>query len=500
MEKKEELAKSKPNASWDIWKPFWISLAFALGMLVRVSLDQSDEIPLFKLSKHSTPTSSKFSAIKSFVGEEYYQKINTDSMEELAIEDMVDHLDPYSAYFSAKQQNDHLLALQGNHKGIGIEYQVIDDSVYVTRIIPNGPASNSKLKLGDIILEANDSIISGIEKEGLAIHKTLVGEENSILRLKVKSLDGRLAQLDIKRGSYEIPSIDPPIKLAKNILYLKINHFSSKVYGDFMKYLENNLDHTQPTNLIIDVRDNPGGILQEVTKMLSQLITDKGVLLVYTDGENQQKNEYTSTGKAFFNLGKIAVLINQNSASASEVLAGSLQDHDRAVIVGNNSFGKGLVQTDREFEDGSAVKLTISKYYLPSGRCIQRPLNEKEKSENAKSKKEFFTAKGRKMTEGEGIQPDIRLVDAKNDSLQNLIFEINKIAFKLARKNKFQYLIQINWSPILSQNPVILRHFNTKTTETLAETAFIKYCQNSKPSNEILVNEPYIKAATQSFK
>ena len=104
------------------------------------------------------------------------------------------------------------------------------------------------------------------------------------------------------------------------------------------------------------------------------------------------------------------------------------------------------------------------------------------------------------MTEVEGIQPYILLVDAKNDSLQNLIFEINKIAFKLARKNKFQYLNQINWSPILSQNPVILRHFNTKTTETLAETAFIKYCQNSKPSNEILVNEPYIKAATQSFK
>ncbi|MBK9212048.1 MAG: hypothetical protein IPO14_03580 [Saprospiraceae bacterium] len=137
MEKREEVAKSKPNASWDIWKPLWISLAFALGMLVRVSLDQSDEIPLFKVSKHSIPTSSKFAAIKSFVGEEYYQKVNTDSMEELAIEEMVDHLDPYSTYFSAKQQNDHLLALQGNHKGIGIEYQVIEDSVYVTRIIPN---------------------------------------------------------------------------------------------------------------------------------------------------------------------------------------------------------------------------------------------------------------------------------------------------------------------------------------------------------------------------
>lgn len=397
----------------------------SLGVLIGLSLNGSQG--LIKKTNASS-SAKKLTELIEYIEAKYVDDVDTEAIVEDAIKEVMGNLDPHSSYINADQLASVNEQMEGNFEGIGVEFMTIDDTIVITQIMHSGPAKTAGLIEGDKILALGDSIIAGNNWTNDKIISVLKGPRNSIAELLILRGDEEM-NFDVKRDWITVNSIGSAYMLDEKTGYIKINRFSSRTYREFMSYLEHMVDNQNMINLMIDVRGNPGGYLKETVNILSQLFKEKSKMLVYTEGKNARRHEYKSTGKNFFEIEEIAVLIDKGSASGSEILAGAIQDYDRGTVVGRASFGKGLVQEQYPLSDGSALRLTVARYYTPSGRFIQKPYEDKNAYHNdlnnrfdsgALFNKDsvevidsliFTTEAGRVVYGGQGIFPDVFVAD-----------------------------------------------------------------------------------------
>ncbi len=302
----------------------------------------------------------------------YVDSVDEGKLVEDAIRGMLEKLDPHSAYSTAKEVKAMNESLEGSFEGIGVQFNMMEDTLVVIQTITNGPSEKVGIIPGDRIVAVNDTAIAGVKMSKEEIMRRLRGPKGTKANLKIVRL-GIKGQLPftVVRDKIPVYSLDASYIIRPRTGYIRIGNFGATTYDEFMKALEK-LQAQGIDDLIIDLQDNGGGYLQAAVNVINELL-EKGDMIVYTNGRATPRHEYHADGGTHPFKGRIAVLVNEFSASASEILSGAIQDQDRGIIVGRRSFGKGLVQRPIEFADGSMIRLTVAHYYTPSGRCIQKP-------------------------------------------------------------------------------------------------------------------------------
>lgn len=419
--------------NYSIGPKVWLPLAFALVLIggMYIGMNLKSEAPAMMVDRSApVPGSSvgqgKIEELIRYIEAKYVDDVDRDELIQEAIDEILKKLDPHSTYFTAEELAEATEQLEGSFDGIGVEFMVVDDTIIVVSPLAGGPSEAVGIMSGDKIISVEDSIIAGLEMSNRDIIHFLRGERGSEVKIGIqRGQENRLRYFSVTRDKIPMNSVDVSYMLDEKTGYIKINRFSATTYDEFMKGLEKLVEEEDLEDLVIDLRHNPGGYLQQATNILSQLFKDKDKLLVYTEGRSVGRNDYESSGRAFFNVDDVVVLIDEGSASASEILAGAIQDHDRGIIVGRRSFGKGLVQEQYKLRDGSALRLTVARYYTPSGRSIQKPysdldhynedmmgryesgeLTEADKMAIQDSTK-YYTADGHVVYGGGGLVPDI---------------------------------------------------------------------------------------------
>jgi len=356
-----------------VWLPLIFSVVMITGMFFGFRLHQeAGGQSFFKRDKKSS-LQQALDLIKT----KYVDKVGLDSLQDDAINEVMNHLDPHSVYIPASDVESANEELQGNFEGgIGIEFSRFDDTVHVLYVIPGGPSDKAGLHIGDKIVKINDSAIVMKGFSNNDIKNLIRGKGGSKVKLTV--LRGNTTQYYyVVRGTIPLPSLDASYMMDATTGYIKLNKFAETTYREFMQAMEN-LKNQGMQKLILDLRDNPGGFVDQATNIADEFL-DGDKLIVYTDGANVPRQEYTARKEGIFETGKLVVLVDELTASASEILTGALQDWDRASIIGRRTYGKGLVQGQYELNDGSEIRLTIARYYTPSGRSIQRPYDKGKK-------------------------------------------------------------------------------------------------------------------------
>jgi carboxyl-terminal processing protease len=313
----------------------------------------------------------KIAKVLQLVRQNYVDSVNVDSVEGVAANNLLQNLDPHSMYLPQQQAQAINEKLEGGFNGFGFEYQLLRDTLVVTQVYNNGPAAKAGLVSGDRIINVNNKKFAGTQLTPERVDKIFNDPKNAEMACIVLTPGDNISKIyKVKRGYVDMSSIDAYYMASPTIGYIKISKFASTTDNDFRRALVD-LRVLGMKKLILDIRGNGGGYLNTATALADEFLT-KGQLIVYTKGIHEPRTDYFATDSGEFQQGKLAVLIDEYSASASEILAGALQDLDRAVIIGRRSFGKGLVQEQFPFADGSAVNLTVARYYTPSGRSIQK--------------------------------------------------------------------------------------------------------------------------------
>lgn len=407
------------------WQPLILAVVLVLGIIIGDWMSNEPGKVIFKDRIIRTKSSAdKVSDVLKYIQAQYVDTVNMDQLTDVAVERIMEELDPHSYYIDRSEIKELNEKTEGDFEGIGIEFMMIDDTIFVIRTMDEGPAEKAGLQSGDQILEAGGiDMTTGLGLD--SIRDIVKGSSGSQIDLLVKrKLKDTVFEISVERARIPYHSVTHSFRVDSQTVYVKLAHFNGNAYKEFLQALEKHVLDERIERLIIDLRDNPGGYLQEVVKILSQLFREKEKLLVYTQGRNTQKVEYESTGLNFFDLGTVAVFMNEHSASASEIMAGALQDWERGIVVGRRSFGKGLVQEQFELSDGSAIRLTTAKYHTPAGRMIQRPYDDgkyEDYIEKRLKAGEFFakdsievvdsisfkTKRGNVLYSGKGIIPDI---------------------------------------------------------------------------------------------
>ena len=391
----------------------------------------------------------------------YVDTVNEDKLVEEAIRGMLESLDPHSSYTDAKETKELEEPLQGEFSGVGIQFNMSQDTLYVIQTVPGGPSERVGVLAGDRIIMVNDSIIAGVKMKNSDIQKRLRGKKGTQVTIKVKRAGVKeLITFRITRDNIPLHSIDACYMMDEHTGYLRISRFGAKTYDEMMDALKK-LSKQGMTQLIMDLSDNGGGYLNAATDMCNEFL-DRGQLLVYTEGENSPRSEAHANGWGEYKDLHMVVIVNQYSASAAEIFAGAMQDWDRAVVVGRRTFGKGLVQRPFRFDDGSMMRLTVARYYTPSGRCIQKPYDrgnkkayEKELLDRANEGEYYcldsiqindtvrYTTRlnGRTIYGGGGVMPDVYVpVDTSEHSTyyRDLSAKglISQFAIKYVDKNR----------------------------------------------------------------
>ena len=302
----------------------------------------------------------------------YVDSVDENKLVEDAIRGMLEKLDPHSSYSTAKEVKAMNESLEGSFEGIGVQFNMMEDTLVVIQTITNGPSEKVGIIPGDRIVAVNDTAIAGVKMSKEEIMRRLRGPKGTKANLKIVRL-GIKDQLPftVVRDKIPVYSLDASYVIRPRVGYIRIGNFGATTYDEFMQALEK-LQGQGIDDLIIDLQDNGGGYLQTAVKVVNELL-EKGDMIVFTNGRAAPRHEYHADGGSRPFKGRIAVLVNEFSASASEILSGAIQDQDRGIIVGRRSFRKGLVQRPIEFADGSMIRLTVAHYYTPSGRCIQKP-------------------------------------------------------------------------------------------------------------------------------
>ena len=364
----------------------------------------------------------------------------------------LESLDPHSSYIPISELQEVTESMQGNFEGIGVEFQIIKDTILVVSPISGGPSERQGILAGDKIVRVDTLNVAGVGFTNKDVLKTLKGKKGTevLLFIKRKNID-RLLEFNIVRDRIPITSVDVSYMVSSEVGYIKVNRFSGTTDQEFISALSQ-LKKSGMKKLILDLRSNPGGYLSAAINMADEFLPS-GRLIVYTEGNARSKRVYESTYQGQFQKESLVVLIDEGSASASEIVAGAIQDHDRGFIVGRRSFGKGLVQEQNQMSDGSAFRLTTARYFTPSGRSIQKPYSDDAEEYNQEASErydrgelyyedsvkvsdslKYFTEKGRVVYGGGGIYPDYFIpMDStgRSDWLFDLLAEniINTYAF-----------------------------------------------------------------------
>ena len=435
------------NNKTKIYLPLLLSVAIAFGIFLGSSLDyQKKTIAFFG----GTPQEKKIKRLINYIQFEYVDDVDTDSLLDGTIKNMLRKLDPHSVYISALEREGITETMNGKFVGIGIQFRLIKDSLTVIKVLENGPSLRAGIHAGDRILIANQDTLYGESMTTDYVLKTLKGEPNTRVDLEVfRKSENKVLSFTIDRGDVPIKSVDAHYMLNNDLGYIKINKFSATTYGEFKEALDGLLNEGMQ-KLVLDLRHNPGGYLQVATQIIDEFL-EEGKLIVFTKNKGSKIDNTYATSAGDFEDGHVFVLINGASASASEIVAGALQDNDKGTIVGRRSFGKGLVQQEMDLGDGSAVRLTVSRYYTPTGRSIQKPYdhegnddyyNEFEKrydhgelmnvdSIKVNDSLKYITPKGKVVYGGGGIIPDVFVpIDTtryfssrRNRNLNNFVFD-----------------------------------------------------------------------------
>lgn len=323
-------------------------------------------------------TAADFTPVKKLnyaeqIIENYYvDTVNQNSIVESAIVAMLKNLDPHSTYSNAEETRELTEPLQGNFSGIGIQFNMLTDTLYVVQTVAGGPSEKAGIIPGDRIIYAQDTLIAGVKMKNSQVMKLLRGPKGSIANIRVlrKGVPG-LLDFKLRRDLIPIYSIDASYMAAPEVGYVKISRFAESTAKELATALRK-LEAKGMKHLIIDLEDNGGGYLNAATD-IADMFLHRGDLVVYTKGDKTRPSQYITPSDGRYTGGRIVVMVNQYSASASEILAGAIQDQDRGVVAGRRTFGKGLVQRPFPFPDGSMIRLTIARYFTPSGRCIQKP-------------------------------------------------------------------------------------------------------------------------------
>lgn len=481
------------NSRLQIYLPLILAFVFVCGMLLGNRFNNTDDTAV-------SGNYSQLDAILSYIKDSYVDTVNTEKLRETSIQLMLEQLDPHSAYIPASDFSNANDPLIGNFQGIGIEFRVLKDTVIVMNVIPGGPSAKTGLRAGDKILKVNNKSIAGIKINSDNVVKLLKGPKGTKVTVHIKrSHITKLLPFTITRDIIPLYSVDTYYMLDASTGYVKVSRFAETTADEFHNALVM-LNKNKMNHLIIDLRGNSGGVLSAAIEMVDELL-DKGKLIVYTKGRKRPAQKAYASNDGLFEKGKVTVLIDEFSASASEIMAGAIQDNDRGVIVGRRTFGKGLVQEQIQLDDGAAVRLTVARYYTPSGRCIQRPYDHGaedyytdfykrigDNSDSANAPKDttvYKTLKGRKVYGGGGITPDI-IIPLKSDKryhLYNQLFdkgvlyqfifdyiEKNKTALA-AYKNNDDFIKQFQLTPAVYNEMIAYGKKNGITTTTQDATA-----------------------------
>ena len=438
--------------------PLFLGIAIAFGILVGSTLNFPTDVALFSGNK----SEQKIKKLLQFIEQDYVDKVDTDGILDDVITDIITKLDPHSIYFpkdiySASQEN-----LQGNFEGIGVQFMMHQDSLVVTHVLKDGPSEIAGVLAGDRILIAGKDTLFNKNMISRDIVKILKGPANTVVDLQIhrKGLD-KLLSISLKRNKVAILSAEVSYMLNDSLGYLKLDRFAATSYNEVSSKLFS-LKEQGAKNLIFDLRQNGGGFIHIANAIIDEFLGD-GKLIVFTENNKGSKEEFYATKEGQFEEGTVYVLIDEGSASASEIFAGALQDNDQGVIIGRRSFGKGLVQQEMKLGDGSAVRLTIARYYTPTGRSIQKPykLNDGENyahdyqdrilsgellsrdSIKVTDSLKFTTPKGKVVYGGGGIIPDVFVAVDTTAYLENGYFtKINSFTFEYADSHRSSLVTQ----------------------------------------------------------
>ena len=489
-------------------------IGIAIGLLASNNFSTSN----LGLSLVST---DKLAKVLSIVKHNYVDSVNIDSLEGVTVNNLLQSLDPHSLYLPSQQALAINERLEGGFYGIGLNYQLLRDTLVITQVNPGGPAEKAGLVAGDKVINVNQNKFSGTHLTVQRVNKVFRGDKGTELALGVLTYNQHtLKQFSIKRGYVDLSSLDAAYLVTPGVGYIKISKFALTTDADFRAALAKLSNHGLK-KLVLDLRDNGGGYLNAATALADEFLP-KNRLIVYTKGVHEERKDYFATDSGVFQDGKLAVMIDEYSASASEILAGALQDLDRAVIVGRRSFGKGLVQQQFPFADGSAVNLTIARYYTPSGRSIQKSYKngiENYHNEIAERmhKGELFSAQsnlddsifkkpsnyrtisGRKVFSGGGIMPDI-FVPADTNQNTTLLQE-------LGSRQLFTAFVIDRLQPQLSKyksSDIFLKQHVVSDNEFQQFVLYASATIKEMDSHELLISKQeiktLIKASAASFK
>lgn len=406
-----------------VWTPLLFAAIMVLGMSLGFKLH--DSLRNKRDLETVVERNDRLETIIDLINERYVDTINTNALYRDAVKGILSHLDPHTVYIPADQVAGVNEGLQGSFYGIGISYIVLRDTLVITAVVPDGPASKAGIHTGDRLIKVSDTVVAGARVPISRVVNMLKGEQKSAVKVTLKDIENSQEKLaSITRDEVPIYSVDASIMLDRQTGYIKINRFAATTYHEFTTALKK-LKKEGVRQLIIDLRENPGGYLDAATNIADELL-DGERPVVYTQGVHSEKIEYKTDKNGLFEQGKLIILVDENSASASEILAGAIQDWDRGVIMGRRTYGKGLVQEQYDLDDGSALRLTIAHYFTPSGRSIQRSyakgreayeeaFEERYKSGELTGRDSvvqddtaaFYTSKHRVVRGGGGIKPDV---------------------------------------------------------------------------------------------
>lgn len=457
----------------------------------------------------------KIDSILYVIKHHYVDNVATDTLEIKAINSVLTQLDPHSVFLPRQQAQTVNEKLEGTFNGLGIEYVLLRDTMFITQVYPGSPAAGSGLVNGDRVITINQHQIAGKPLTTDFVNQQLKGEQGSHVIMEVKrNATPGFKKFNLIRGPVPLSSLDAAYNLNQQTGYVKLSKFASTTDTDFRKAV-NQMKSTGVNQLVLDLRGNRGGYLGAATALADEFLT-KGKLIVFTKGAHEERTDYFATDSGIFQQGKLALLIDEYSASASEIVAGAIQDLDRGVLVGRRSFGKGLVQQQFVFGDGSALNLSVARYYTPSGRSIQKSYKdgieeyrkeigdreqkgeltsaEKNLCEDAFKTKAFHTQSGRRVYGGGGIMPDVFVPD---DPATNVA-----LLGELSHNQLYTAYAIDHLQPVLSSFSVFDEYIKDFTVSDARVDEFIVYASKTlkeMDSAEIKLAKPYIKLYLKAF-
>ena len=484
--------KTKRNLGY-VLLPLFLCIGIVGGILIGAYVEK----------RTISPAQHKLQTILGLIRDQYVDQIDIDSLMESSIPDLLASLDPHSAYIPASELTKTNDELEGSFGGVGVSFQIISDTVHVIEVVAGGPSEKAGILPGDRILKAGDKELSGHGVSSEDVFKTLRGPEGTPVKLTVKrSSSNKPLEFEIVRGQIPQNSVDASYMMSDNIGYIRVGKFARTTYSEFAQAL-NKLRNQGAEKYVVDLRNNSGGYMDQAIYMANEFLPS-GRMIVYTKGRlPENETMAVSDGSGDYQDAELTVLMNEYSASASEIFAGAIQDNDRGLVIGRRSFGKGLVQNQTQLPDSSAIRLTVARYYIPSGRSIQKEYSrgrdgkydldivsrynhgEFYSQDSIKlGDKKFSTVGGRTVYGGGGIMPDVFVPEDTVGITSYYIEAINKGLIQ-----KFCHNLSEKYRPLMKEKTLEAMNRVGPRDQSLL-TAFVDFAAaNGLPARWYYINK-----------